>query len=128
MNEGWWQRLQRTRLVRYTNTYPKNRYDKGDSDTLEFEVAVPAVLPIIVAATITGVFAYALTAGSFITPRCFRTQYWPTNRYAIFVVTPVCFPASWWLVWRYAPFARGRGIPQVMASIELESGAAGTCS
>jgi H+/Cl- antiporter ClcA len=37
----------------------------------------------------------------------------------LFIATPVCFLISWWLVRRYAPFARGSGIPQVMASIEL---------
>jgi len=37
----------------------------------------------------------------------------------LFIVTPVCFLVAWWLVRRFAPFARGSGIPQVMASIEL---------
>jgi H+/Cl- antiporter ClcA len=37
----------------------------------------------------------------------------------LFIVTPVCFVVAWWLVRRYAPYARGSGIPQVMASIEL---------
>jgi H+/Cl- antiporter ClcA len=37
----------------------------------------------------------------------------------LFIVTPVCFLAAWWLVRQFAPFARGSGIPQVMASIEL---------
>ena len=37
----------------------------------------------------------------------------------LFIVTPVCFLVAWWLVRQFAPFARGSGIPQVMASIEL---------
>jgi H+/Cl- antiporter ClcA len=37
----------------------------------------------------------------------------------LFIVTPVCFVVAWWLVRRFAPYARGSGIPQVMASIEL---------
>ena len=36
-----------------------------------------------------------------------------------FIVTPVCFLVAWWVVRQFAPFARGSGIPQVMASIEL---------
>ena len=36
-----------------------------------------------------------------------------------FLVTPACFLVAWWLVRQFAPFARGSGIPQVMASIEL---------
>ncbi|MCB0689725.1 MAG: chloride channel protein, partial [Saprospiraceae bacterium] len=41
------------------------------------------------------------------------------NKWSIFILTPVCFVLSWWLVRRYAPLARGSGIPQVMAALEL---------
>ncbi len=41
------------------------------------------------------------------------------NALAIFIVAPVGFVLSWWLVKKYAPYAKGSGIPQVMASIEL---------
>jgi H+/Cl- antiporter ClcA len=37
----------------------------------------------------------------------------------LFVITPACFVTAWWLVIRFAPYAKGSGIPQVMASIEL---------
>ena len=37
----------------------------------------------------------------------------------LFFITPACFLLAWWLVRQFAPFARGSGIPQVMASIEL---------
>ena len=37
----------------------------------------------------------------------------------IFILTPVCFVAAWWIVTRFATYARGSGIPQVMAAIEL---------
>ena len=118
MNEGWWQRLQRTRLVRYTNTYLKNRYDKAIQTRSRLKLQFLQFFPFIVAATITGVFAYAYSR-VFHYAEVFSHTLLAYNRYAIFVVTPVCFLASWWLVWRYAPFARGSGIPQVMASIEL---------
>jgi H+/Cl- antiporter ClcA len=38
-----------------------------------------------------------------------------------FGITPLAFLASWGLVKRFAPAARGSGIPQVMASIELSN-------
>ncbi|MBS1662599.1 MAG: chloride channel protein [Bacteroidetes bacterium] len=41
------------------------------------------------------------------------------HMWLFFIVTPVCFLVAWWLVKRWAPYARGSGIPQVMASIEL---------
>src|SRR5882757_10697463 len=37
----------------------------------------------------------------------------------LFIVTPVCFIMSWWLVAKFSPYARGSGIPQVSAAIEL---------
>lgn len=41
------------------------------------------------------------------------------NHAYIFLITPLTFLISWWLVIRFAPFAKGSGIPQVIASIEL---------
>lgn len=38
---------------------------------------------------------------------------------AIFILTPVCFLIGWWIVYRFAPNAKGSGIPQVMAAVEL---------
>jgi H+/Cl- antiporter ClcA len=37
----------------------------------------------------------------------------------LFIVMPVCFITSWWLCYRFAPAARGSGIPQVIAAVEL---------
>ena len=38
---------------------------------------------------------------------------------ALFLLTPLCFLLAWWIVQRWSPGARGSGIPQVMAAIEL---------
>jgi chloride channel protein, CIC family len=37
----------------------------------------------------------------------------------LFIITPACFFLSWLIVARCAPYARGSGIPQVMAAIDL---------
>lgn len=37
----------------------------------------------------------------------------------IFLIAPVGFVLSWWLVKEFAPNAKGSGIPQVMAAVEL---------
>jgi H+/Cl- antiporter ClcA len=37
----------------------------------------------------------------------------------LFIVTPVCFVTAWWLCYKFAPAARGSGIPQVIAAVEL---------
>ncbi|MEO7313318.1 MAG: chloride channel protein [Chitinophagaceae bacterium] len=39
--------------------------------------------------------------------------------WAFFIITPTCFVLAWWIVSKYAPYARGSGIPQVSAAIEL---------
>ena len=41
------------------------------------------------------------------------------EKWMIFIITPVCFFLAWWVVIRFAKYARGSGIPQVMAAIEL---------
>lgn len=41
------------------------------------------------------------------------------NRWSIFVLAPVCFFLAWLIVQLYSKNARGSGIPQVMAAIEL---------
>ncbi|MFY1046475.1 chloride channel protein [Chryseobacterium sp. GP-SGM7] len=37
----------------------------------------------------------------------------------IFIIAPIGFILSWWLVKEFAPNAKGSGIPQVMAAVEL---------
>lgn len=41
--------------------------------------------------------------------------------WSLFIITPLSFLIGWWLVKRIAPFARGSGIPQVSAAIELSN-------
>jgi H+/Cl- antiporter ClcA len=41
------------------------------------------------------------------------------NQALFFIITPVCFVLGWLVVLKFAPYARGSGIPQVMAAIEL---------
>jgi H+/Cl- antiporter ClcA len=41
------------------------------------------------------------------------------NKYALFVAAPLLFLIAWLLVQKWAPFARGSGIPQVMAAMEF---------
>jgi H+/Cl- antiporter ClcA len=39
----------------------------------------------------------------------------------LFVTCPVFFLLSWWIIHRFSPSARGSGIPQVMAAIDLSN-------
>lgn len=41
------------------------------------------------------------------------------HAWTIFIIAPIGFVLSWWLVKEFAPYAKGSGIPQVMAAVEL---------
>lgn len=41
------------------------------------------------------------------------------HKWSLLLVAPFCFVISWWIVQRFSTFARGSGIPQIMASIEF---------
>ena len=43
------------------------------------------------------------------------------NQWVLFITCPLFFFLSWWTVRKLAPAARGSGIPQVMAAIELSN-------
>lgn len=71
---------------------------------------IASLLTGLIAVLYTRLFAYAERGTSYVVT---HHIWW------LFIVTPLCFIASWWLVSRYSPYARGSGIPQVMAAIEL---------
>ncbi len=43
------------------------------------------------------------------------------HHWMIFIMAPVFFALAWFVIQKFAPTARGSGIPQVMAAIELSS-------
>ncbi|OLY91421.1 H+/Cl-antiporter ClcA [Cnuella takakiae] len=74
-------------------------------------------LPFWIASILTGMLAvaYALLFGYAERLTHVAIGY---NKAFLFVLTPFCFWLAWWMVQRGAPFARGSGIPQVMAAME----------
>ena len=94
----------------------KRTFDRVRNERLKNNLlqAIPfwiaSLLTGFVAVLYTRLFAYAEKGTAYII-------HWHLG--LLFIVTPVCFLTAWWLVRRFAPFARGSGIPQVMASIEL---------
>lgn len=75
-------------------------------------------LPFLVASSIAGLVAF-LYSRLFSFAEGLSAGWMTANRYSVFITTPIFFFISWWLVARYAPYARGSGIPQVMAAVEL---------
>ena len=75
-------------------------------------------IPFWVASLITGLIA-VLYARLFAWAEQISFYFFHKAEWSIFVTAPVCFLIAWLLVMQFSPNARGSGIPQVMASIEL---------
>lgn len=75
-------------------------------------------LPFWIASLITGIIA-VFYAHLFSLAESINRYIAHNFNWWIFLITPVCFLLAWYVVKRFAPLARGSGIPQVMASIEL---------
>src|SRR6187551_198128 len=75
-------------------------------------------LPFWVASLITGVIAVGYTRLFNFSEGLMR-QALSWHHWLIFILAPVNMLIGWYIVMRFAPGARGSGIPQVMAAIEL---------
>ncbi|WP_245756685.1 chloride channel protein [Flexibacter flexilis] len=94
----------------------KREFDKINNENLKKNIL--NALPFWVAALVTGGIA-VLYAKLFAWAEHATQLLYEEANWAFFIITPLCFVVSWWLVDKYSPFARGSGIPQVSAAIEL---------
>ena len=77
-------------------------------------------IPFWIASFVTGLLAFAY-AKLFALAEQGSSYIFLHNKWWFFVLSPICFIISWWIVKQFAPFARGSGIPQIMAAIEISS-------
>ncbi len=103
------------RLVRIKQRL-KSIYDSIQNEKLKKNVL--NALPFWTGAFITGLVA-VLYAKLFSWAESASRYVYHHGSWLFFILTPFTFWLAWWLVVRYAPFARGSGIPQVTAAIEL---------
>ncbi len=92
-------------------TFDRIRNEKVKNNLLQ-------AIPFWVASLITGLLA-VLYARLFALAEKGTAYIVHWHLWLLFLFTPVCFLTAWWLVRQFAPYARGSGIPQVMAAIEL---------
>ena len=94
----------------------KSLFDRIRNERLKTNLV--QALPFWVASLVTGLLAVLYARLFAITE---KGTAWMVHHHAwwLFIVTPFCFIVSWWIVKRFSPYARGSGIPQVMAAIEL---------
>jgi len=77
-------------------------------------------LPFWIASLVVGMIAVCYTILFGYAERLMHYVY-RTNGWLAFIIAPVALILAWWVVRRFAPAARGSGIPQVMAAIEMSS-------
>ncbi|RXM51111.1 MULTISPECIES: chloride channel protein [unclassified Chryseobacterium] len=75
-------------------------------------------IPFWIGSVITGFFA-VLYAQVFAWGENLMNFIFNWHAWMIFIIAPIGFVLSWWLVKEFAPNAKGSGIPQVMAAVEL---------
>jgi H+/Cl- antiporter ClcA len=79
---------------------------------------IQQAIPFWIASLLTGLIAVGYTKAFAYTESVLQNiLHW--HSWFIFIMTPVCFLVAWLIVQVFAPNARGSGIPQVMAAIEM---------
>jgi H+/Cl- antiporter ClcA len=96
----------------------KRTYDKLHNERVKHNFL--QAIPFWVASVITGLIAVVYTR-LFAWAESGTVWVMHHGVWLFFIVMPVCFIAGWWIVKQFAPYARGSGIPQVIAAVELQA-------
>ena len=94
----------------------KKVFDNAGNEKLRLNFL--QALPFWVASIITGLIA-VFYSRLFLFAEHETAGIFQKTPWLLFIITPSCFLIAWWVVQRFAIYARGSGIPQVMAAIEL---------
>lgn len=103
-------------IIVYVKQSLKKSFDNLHNEKLKHNLL--QAIPFWIASLITGVFA-VLYAKIFTWGEELMNYIFDWNPLMIFIIAPVGFVVSWWLIKEFAPYAKGSGIPQVMAAVEL---------
>jgi len=104
------------RIIEVIRIKIKNSFDNIHNENLKHNLL--QAIPFWIGSVITGIFA-VIYAQIFQWGENLMHLMMAWKSWLIFFVAPLAFVLSWWLVNRFAPFAKGSGIPQVMAAVEL---------
>ncbi|MDF2552478.1 MAG: chloride channel protein [Chryseobacterium sp.] len=94
----------------------KKSFDNIRNEQLKYNLL--QAIPFWIGSVITGFFA-VMYAEIFAWGEKLLDWMLNWHDWMIFIVAPIGFVLSWWLVKEFAPNAKGSGIPQVMAAVEL---------
>jgi len=104
------------KIFRYIRTILKKSFDNIRNERLKENLlqAVPFWVGSIITGIIAVLYAQVFAFGEHTLNKILDWHLW-----MIFIIAPAGFVLSWWLVKKYAPFAKGSGIPQVMAAVDF---------
>lgn len=94
----------------------KKSFDNIRNEQLKYNLL--QAIPFWIGSVITG-FLAVLYAQLFAWGENLMNFIFNWHAWMIFIIAPIGFVLSWWLVKEFAPNAKGSGIPQVMAAVEL---------
>lgn len=103
-------------IFNYIRNQLKHSFDNIRNEDLKNNIL--QAIPFWIGSIITGVFA-VMYAQLFQWGEDLLHQILSWKAWLIFIISPVAFVVSWWLIKEFAPYAKGSGIPQVMAAVEL---------
>ncbi len=104
------------KIFLYIKKVLKKSFDNIRNERLKQNIlqAVPFWIGSIITGLIAVLYAQIFAFGEEMLHKILDWHLW-----MIFILAPTGFVLSWWLVKKYAPFAKGSGIPQVMAAVDL---------
>jgi H+/Cl- antiporter ClcA len=104
------------KIINWLRLHLKAFFDRIRNEDLK-KNALQAI-PFWIASVITGLVAVLYTK-LFIAAENVSSYVFNHHAWFLFILSPVCFLLAWWVVERFAPYARGSGIPQVSAAIQI---------
>ncbi|MGY4538291.1 H+/Cl- antiporter ClcA [Mucilaginibacter sp. UYNi724] len=105
-------------FIYWLRLHLKNTFDRVRNENLKKNLLT--AIPFWIASIITGLIAVLYTK-LFLAAENLAAYIIGMHTWLIFILMPVCFLTAWWLVQKFSPYAKGSGIPQVMASIQIMS-------
>ncbi|MBW4890795.1 chloride channel protein [Mucilaginibacter sp. HMF5004] len=105
-------------IVHWLRSQLKRSFDRIRNEDLK-KNALQAI-PFWIASVITGIVA-VVYAKMFLWAEELSHLIIHYHVWLLFISMPLCFLVAWWLVKQFSPYARGSGIPQVAAAIQVSS-------
>ena len=94
----------------------KKYFDRIRNERLKQNLlqAIPFWIASLIAGLIAVLYTKLFSLSEYLSLSIFHKATW-----AIFISAPICFVSAWIIIVKFCPYAKGSGIPQVMAAIEF---------